>query len=174
MLDSRAPPQQLQEQEEREEAEIEKEVKHLMGETRLWRLANSAQWVAWGIVQAKLPGLPDFDSETKKNTAVNGTIPEEKQDYMNPQSDQGVGVIDSPFPEANAVAEGLQDKKAEEGADLGDAGSSSGTAEEEEFDYLGYANDRAMFFWGDAVRLGIVKDDELPEELRQRLKLVDY
>ncbi|KAF4535567.1 Choline/ethanolamine kinase [Lasiodiplodia theobromae] len=167
MLDSRAPPQQLQEQEEREEAEIEKEVKRLMGETRLWRLANSAQWVAWGIVQAKLPGLPDFDSETKKNTAVNGAIPEEEQDYMNPQSDQGVGVTDPP-------SEDLQDKKAEEGADLGDAGSSSGTAEEEEFDYLGYANDRAMFFWGDAVRLGIVKDDELPEELRQRLKVVDY
>ena len=32
-----------------------------MDETRMWRLANTAQWVAWGIVQAKVPGMPLFD-----------------------------------------------------------------------------------------------------------------
>ncbi|OJD34567.1 choline kinase [Diplodia corticola] len=170
MLDSRAPPQQLEEQEEREEAELEKEIKRLMAETQIWRLANSAQWVAWGIVQAKVSGLPDFDDEMKKNTAANrnagpsaSDIKEGEQSYMTPQGDQGVGMTDPPSAEA------------EEAADVGDANSSSGAAEgEEEFDYLGYANDRAMFFWGDAVKLGIIKEDELPEEVRKRLKIVEY
>ncbi|KKY15846.1 putative choline kinase [Diplodia seriata] len=182
MLDSRAPPQQLQEQEEREEAELEKEIKRLMAETQIWRLANSAQWVAWGIVQAKIPGLPDFDDEMKKNTATNGAtepgavgIEDGEQSYMNPQGDQGVGMTDPLSPGAEAMASDLKDKRPEDAADVGDAGSSSGAAEaEEEFDYLGYANDRAMFFWGDAVKLGIVKEDELPEEVRERLKIVEY
>ena len=45
--------------------------------------------------------------------------------------------------------------------------------DEEEFDYLQYANDRAMFVWGDALRMGIVKASELPEELLERVKLVE-
>ncbi|GME25055.1 Choline/ethanolamine kinase [Neofusicoccum parvum] len=183
MLDSRAPPQQIHEQEEREEEEVEKEVQRLMDETRLWRIGNSAQWVAWGIVQAKVPGLPDFDTAKKAMTAdgredeqpVAAEQPqEEEQCYMNPQSEtQG---SDPLSPEAKAMKEDLADKRPEEAADVGDAASSSGAADpdEEEFDYLGYANDRAMFFWGDAVRLGIVKAEELPEDVRERIKIVEY
>jgi len=48
------------------------------------------------------------------------------------------------------------------------------TDEDEGFDYLGYAKERAMFFWGDMVTLGLVKKEELPEELRRRLKIVPY
>jgi choline kinase len=36
---------------------IEAEVQGLLREARLWRAANSAQWVTWGIVQAKVPGV---------------------------------------------------------------------------------------------------------------------
>lgn len=45
------------------EAEIEAEnvhetqVQFLMRQTRLWRVINSAQWAAWGVVQAKIPGM---------------------------------------------------------------------------------------------------------------------
>lgn len=46
--------------------------------------------------------------------------------------------------------------------------------ESDEFDYLGYSQDRALFFWGDMVQLGIVKFEELPESLRSRIKIVDY
>lgn len=164
MLDSRAPPQQLREQEEREEEEVEKEVQRLMDETRLWRLGNSAQWVAWGIVQAKVPGLPDYDIvKGGKTTNINESDEQtgEEQSYMNPQGDEGTDVLS---PEAEAMAEDLADKRPEEAADEG----------EDEFDYLAYANDRAMFFWGDVVRLGIVKREHLPEELRERLKIVEY
>lgn len=43
-----------------------------------------------------------------------------------------------------------------------------------EFDYLAYAQDRAIFFWGDALQLGIVKREDLPSGLLQRIKIVEY
>ena len=45
---------------------------------------------------------------------------------------------------------------------------------EEEFDYLAYAHDRALFFWGDVVGLGIVGRDELPASLVSSLREVNY
>lgn len=97
------------------------EVSRLSRETRLWRAANSAKWVAWGIVQANVPGLPAEDGQSGPTAA--------------------------------------EDDDAEE---------------EEEFDYLGYAHERALFFWGDAVQAGIVDAAMLPEEVRAKLKLVPY
>ncbi|KAI9172332.1 putative choline kinase [Paramyrothecium foliicola] len=44
----------------------------------------------------------------------------------------------------------------------------------DEFDYLSYAQDRAFFFWGDCVQLGIVKLEELPERLQSKLKIIEY
>lgn len=38
---------------------MEANVQHLMKQQRLWRVINSAQWVAWGIVQAKVPGMEE-------------------------------------------------------------------------------------------------------------------
>jgi len=35
------------------------ELQRLRRESRLWRVANSAQWVAWGIVQAKIPRMEE-------------------------------------------------------------------------------------------------------------------
>jgi choline kinase len=46
--------------------------------------------------------------------------------------------------------------------------------DEEEFDYLAYAQDRAMFLWGDAIRMGMIKAEELPEDVRQRVRTVEY
>ncbi|KAF7549035.1 hypothetical protein G7046_g8465 [Stylonectria norvegica] len=93
MLDARVPPGGWSAVEKAHEEHSEQRIRELLEETRLWRPANSAQWVAWGIVQAKVPGLDD------------GAMKEE---------------------------------------DIGD----------DEFDYLSYAQERAMFFWGDCVRDG--------------------
>jgi choline kinase len=131
MLDARVPPGGWREDEVRREEQIEKRIKALMEETRLWRIANSAQWVAWGIMQAKIPGL-NKEADSSEEVEVEGAVP---------------APIAAP----------------EEDEDEGD-----------EFDYLGYAQERALFFWGDCVLLGLVKQEELPEELRQRIKLVDY
>jgi choline kinase len=93
-----------------------------MDETRLWRTANSAMWVAWGIVQAKVPGLDANNEAVSEEEAL----------------------------------------KAEQ--ELGP----------DEFDYLSYAQDRALFFWGDCVQMGLAKLEDLPEQLRPRLKILDY
>ncbi|KAJ9629519.1 hypothetical protein H2203_001893 [Taxawa tesnikishii (nom. ined.)] len=41
-----------------DQAAEDAEVAQLLKETRLWRLANTAMWIAWGIIQAKVPGMP--------------------------------------------------------------------------------------------------------------------
>lgn len=61
MLDARVPPGGWREEEKRRDEDVERQVDALMEETRLWRVANSAMWVAWGIMQAKIPGF-DMDN----------------------------------------------------------------------------------------------------------------
>lgn len=122
MLDARAPPGGWREDEKRREEKVEKQVKELMEEARLWRVANSAFWITWGLMQAKIPGL----------------------DGVNPA-------------EETAAASSEED----------DGGS-------EEFDYLAYAQQRALFFWGDCVQMGLIKLEELPEALRASIKLVEH
>ena len=94
-----------------------------MEETRVWRIANSAMWVAWGIVQAKIPGLKLL-----------------------------------PDPNGGAIEE--DEAEAEDDADV--------------FDYLRYSQDRANFFWGDCVQMGLVQQEDLPKKLRSKLKLVSH
>ncbi|KAK4237384.1 kinase-like domain-containing protein [Achaetomium macrosporum] len=133
MLDARVPPGGWKEEEQKREEEAERRVRELMEETRLWRTANSAQWVAWGIVQAKIDVV---DTSTGGYGETNGA--------------------DGAAEAVNGTAEGEIE------------------APEEEFDYLGYAQERAYFFLGDCVLLGLVTPDELGEEVRGRLKMVDY
>lgn len=119
-----------------------------MHETRLWRVVNSAHWVAWGVVQAHIPNMPaelDNMQESEGPELVAG---------------QASDPLDA---EAAAAAEDLAERRPEDGE-----------AESEEFDYLSYARDRALFFWGDVLKLGIVERSELPEELLQRVKMLDH
>ncbi|KAK4042518.1 kinase-like domain-containing protein [Parachaetomium inaequale] len=132
MLDARVPAGGWKEEERKREEEAEGKVRALLEETRLWRTANSAQWIAWGIVQAKIPGL-DTTS-------------------------------------ASATMEGAGEGK-EGGAEGGEVECEDGG--EEEFDYLSYAQERAFFFLGDCVLMGLVKPEELGEEVRGRIKLVE-
>ncbi|KAI1349963.1 kinase-like protein [Xylaria sp. FL0043] len=112
MLDARVPPGGWKEEEKRQEEQVEEQIKSLIEETRLWRPICSAMWTAWGIMQAKVPGLN-----------LEGTL-EGEEEEVDPQG----------------------------------------------FDYLGYARDRAMFFWGDCVALGLVKLEDLPETVRKNSK----
>lgn len=117
------------------------EVARLLHEVRIWRLANTAQWVAWGIVQAKVVGMPEFGAGSK-------TI------------------------EDSVQADFHDDAKVNRELEQDQAGEDKLEAEQEEFDYLGYAQHRAMFFWADAIQLGIVKAEDLPEDVRSKLKTV--
>jgi choline kinase len=135
MLDARIPPGQWRDDERRREEQLDKEIKELMEETRLWRIANSAQWVAWGLMQAKVPGLDDCETPTDKN--------------LEAEIEASLGGVAGAAPQEE-----------DEDAD--------------EFDYLGYAQERALFFWGDCVMMGFVKLEDFPEALRGRIKMLEY
>ncbi|KAK5138536.1 hypothetical protein LTR08_000124 [Meristemomyces frigidus] len=130
-----------------EKAAEDAEVARLMYETRLWRLANTAQWVAWGIVQAKVPGMPDFSDAAQEALESPGRaeLGERADDYQEL---------------ARMNTRGSEQKPEED--------------QEEEFDYLGYAQHRAMFFWGDALHLGLITAEDLPAELKEKVKTVPY
>ncbi|KOS20757.1 Choline kinase [Escovopsis weberi] len=62
MLDARYPGGDWSADERAREEQSDRQVEELMEETKLWRPANSAHWVAWGIVQAKVPAGMDGTS----------------------------------------------------------------------------------------------------------------
>jgi choline kinase len=132
-------------------ASEDKDVARLLQETRLWRLANTAQWVTWGIVQAKVPGMPDFSMPAKCESDAQS-------------EEQARGSLDE-RPEAFQEFVAQQE---------GNTVPASEDVVEDEFDYLGYSQHRAFFFWADALQLGLVKKEELPSELIEKLKTVPY
>lgn len=135
----------------REEA-ADAEIQRLMQEARLWRVANSAHWVAWGIVQAKVPGMEEaLEAEKRPIFEAAGTL----RNAAEPAAER-------PTVETSAGASQEYENEAEE------------EEEEEEFDYLAYSHDRAMLFWGDVLQLGIVKQEQLPGTLLDKIKRVQY
>ena len=170
MLDSRAPPAQLVEEEKQREEATEQEIKRLMHEARLWRVANSAQWVAWGIVQAKVPGM-DEALEGQKNPSP-GSDTTARSGRRTSVNDFGSDPLD---PD---IAEDFHNRRPERlGAEAMVGGENDMPSEEDdtdEFDYLGYAQERAMLFWGDIFSLGIVDKENVPTGLLQKVKVVEY
>jgi len=159
MLDTRFPKDvSVEKADEEYDRAVEKEVARLIHESQIWRLANSAQWVMWGVMQAKIEGLPDFDDETQTASAAAGKLISLPEDSV---------ILSDPLkPEEQQMAEDIKGKKPDP-VEEGDNG------EGDEFDYLAYTFERAMFFWGDAVELGLVKLDELPADVKDNIKLVD-
>jgi choline kinase len=147
MLDARVPPGGWKEEERKREEQAEGKVRALMEETRLWRTANSAQWVAWGIVQAKITGVDDGGDGA------------------------GAGGGDGAGAGVNGTGDG---DGAGKGGEKEGGRNTEAEEQEEEFDYLAYAQERAYFFLGDCVLMGLVKAEELGEGVKGRLKLVDY
>ena len=165
MLDSRIPSTTYAEEERQREQAVMKEVNSLMRETKLWRVANHAHWVAWGIVQAKVGGLPNFDGNShhqRSDQDLTGPAAV-GSDPFSLDTQSSVESAHSKRPEG-LVAEALAD-----GNEM-----SHDEDDEEEFDYLGYAQERAMFFWGDVVSMGLVKSEDLPQDVIDKLKTVEY
>lgn len=165
------------------QASVEAEVDRLLAETRLWRLACSAMWVAWGVVQAKVPGMEAADAAKEEKGEAGGDGDERGGEQRQgtggssdvPPSDRardrGADAERDPAADADGegegAAEGGEDKEEEKEEDKDDA-------DEHAFDYLAYAHERALFFWGDALRMGFVGEGELPAEVRGRAKVVEY
>ena len=169
MLDSRAPPAQLVEEEKERNEATEQEVNRLMHEARLWRVANTAQWVAWGIVQAKVPGMDEALEDRKTPSPGSDTTARRS-------GSPSVNVLGSD-PLDPDVAEDLHNRRPER-LDAEAMGGSIETPTDDddtdEFDYLGYAHERAMLFWGDVISLGIVRKEDLPMDLLRKAKMVEY
>lgn len=162
LLDSRAPPSQYADEERDREKRLEAQVHALHHETRLWRVANSAQWVAWGIVQAKVPGMEEGIRTIRgePTTSENGG--------KSPMNGRHEHDSDSLTPGIADVLEGEQDK----GSETSEISAEEEGGEEEHFDYLGYAQERALLFWGDVLQLGLVRSQELPAGLLKRIKTI--
>jgi choline kinase len=163
MLDSRFPQgsKEVEKAEEESEREIEQEVMRLLNEARLWRLANSAQWVMWGVMQAKIPDLPDFDDPTQSAAIAAGPSETNLHAHGKLADDMGTDPLQQ---EEKDMADDMADRRPDPEDEEVD----------EEFDYLSYTWERAMFFWGDAVGLGLIKLEELPESVRKEIKVVNY
>ena len=168
MLDSRSPPAQAAEEEKGREERVENEVRRLMHEARIWRPANSAMWVAWGIVQAKVDGM-DEALHAKK-------VANSHEDVSGSKGASGEPLAGSSYmtPESKKTAKDEEEKREEEAKEAPAEGAEADDEEETGFDYLGYAQERAMFFWGDMLQMGLVENEELPEDVRAKAKLVDY
>jgi len=168
MLDARAPGGgqgfDYEAEERAREKKQEQEIEQLLQETRAWRIANSAQWVAWGIVQAK---VPELDEPPKKSTA--GAMLDKVKSVITPWSDP----LDEEVKERQEEAKhDRPEGRAQEEAHQ--EGEEEEEEEEEDFNYLAYAQERAMFFWGDCVLNGIVQEEDLPEAMRPHIKYVKY
>lgn len=180
LLDSRSPggggtasQNAYAEEEAAREKQTEKRVEELMQEARLWRIANSAQWVAWGIVQAKVPELDALEQGQSQSQSQESSSPEPMSDKLSAEVKQKRELHDHDKRPEGLIAVTLRDGGDREAAAKAEAAAVE-AEDEEEFDYLGYAHERALFFWGDVVQLGIVKKEDLPERLRTTLKIVPY
>ncbi|MCJ1251405.1 hypothetical protein MMC30_008638, partial [Trapelia coarctata] len=188
MLDSRMPHVvNYAEEERKREEQMEGEIQRLMRETRLWRVANSAQWVAWGVVQAKVGGMDEAlrtakgeneddnegdgageQGQDEDTTPTQSPAPKPSDD-QNALSAAGAAAPQHGHSHEDKRPEGLVAEALSSGHELPHEED-----EEEEFDYLGYAQERAMFFWGDCLALGIVKEGDLPKEVLGKVKRVEY
>ncbi|KAL4795730.1 kinase-like domain-containing protein [Aspergillus venezuelensis] len=74
---------------------LEAETQFLIRQTRLWRVLNSAQWVAWGIVQAKIPGMDDESEDDVDTPTATSPNPAAKETVTpTPPVDSGVDESD--------------------------------------------------------------------------------
>lgn len=173
MLDARAPAGSTlsyEEQEKAREDATEKEIEALVHDAKLWRGMCSAHWVAWGIVQAKVPEMDEPKPRQSKTGQLIGKVKARLKPLSDPLGEdtlvkQQESKMDR--PEGRAIEESHQEGDVDDHKDEEEESS-------EEFDYLAYAQDRAMFFWGDCLQLGLVKEEELPEEMLAKVKTLTY
>ena len=156
--DSDTSPQNQAEAEKAAEDTHEAEVQFFMTQTRLWRVINSAQWVAWGVVQAKVPGMEEgIESVTGQSQGedTNGHDNGTSNGHSNGHSHNGNGNHHEDSNENNGTT------------------AQTAPADEDGFDYLAYAQDRAMMFWADMYALNLVSEGdeyELPKDMVEHIK----
>ena len=189
MLDSRTPSPQYVDEEQARDKGVQKEIERLMHETRIWRVANSAQWVAWGIVQAKVEGMDEAleEARERKRLGVKGLEIGKKvmdkimrhggtNDASQGTESEGGGIVEVDKQDRVSPSPSLEGKEEEDedGTERPHVPHEHEIDDDAEFDYLAYAQDRALFFWGDMLELGLVQEAELPTSVTGKAKRVAY
>lgn len=161
------------EHEDRDQA-IETELQRLMREVRLWRPASAVKWVAWGIVQATIPEMEEALSRAATASGQHSEGNCESADDIS----AGKGPIDGRQISENKVQNERKITSTSGSEDTTTAAAAAATEEagEEEFDYLAFAQERALFFLADLFSLDIIKEEELPVDMLPRIKehILDY
>ncbi len=171
MLDSRAPPgstPNYQAEERAREEVLEGQIEALIRDAKLWRGMCSAHWVAWGIVQAKVPDMEQPKPPKSKTDRLIGKVRAHLKPRSDPLSEEVLA------KQKESKMDRPEGREIEESHREGDDEEEEQGEESDEFDYLAYAQDRALFFWGDCLQLGLVKKEELPEDLLLKVKTLTY
>jgi choline kinase len=180
MLDSRAVPGSSSNYEAEEQARDEatdEQVEALIRDAKLWRGMCSAYWVAWGIVQARIPEM----DKAKSSPSKTGNLIDKVKSHLKPHSDplsaevlakQQEAKLDRPESRVQEEAHREGDHDGADGHEHDDNEDDQG--DNDEFDYLAYARDRALFFWGDCLQLSLVSLEELPADLLGQVKTLAY
>lgn len=76
----------------------------------------------------------------------------------------------------HGIGRPMSEEAKEAAADSGDGRleNEEGGEGEDEFDYLGYAQQRALLFWGDILTLGIMTPEEVGEEVVGKAKVIAW
>jgi choline kinase len=112
--------------------------------------------VAWGIVQAKIPGLEAALASSSQPHHID-EADSNSDDNDGEQTPTAPQPADPTLSASDTAAEQVkQEVAAAEAAD--------------EFDYLAYAQDRAFFFWADMLSLGLVREEDFPAGVLEHVK----
>ena len=175
MLDARAPPGgsggDYDAEEVARDKKLEENIQRLLHETRLWRIANSAQWVAWGIVQAQ---IPELDKPEPQKVSVQSVATGLKDKVKGAMHAPHIHARSDPLDEEEQALKEDAQKDRPEGRVQEEAHAEGSDDEDAEFDYLAYAQERAMLFWGDCLQMGLIKEQAIPETMKKMLKTVPY
>lgn len=141
---------------------LDTEVQNTMRHARLWRVANSAQWVAWGIVQAKIPAMEKELATGESPASIDKDIVRATESTKQEEQESESETATEMETETETPTEILAAQEQQE--------------QVEEFDYLAYAHDRVLFFWADLLSLGVIQESDLPEQILDMAKsrIINY
>ncbi|AOW05525.1 kinase-like domain-containing protein [Yarrowia lipolytica] len=123
-----------------DEDQIQVEVDGLMEEVRDWRPAVHLYWLVWGIVQAVIDQEEDDEIREELNMETGQYTFETEEEKQQLSASSGSSANLKPSVSHSSASE------VEE--------------EEDPFDYLSYASQKAQLFWSDMIRFGLLDEKD--------------
>lgn len=83
------------------------------------------------------------------------------------------GIVQAKVGPGGAGKEDLPNKSPKGASTVAGSMKNKTDGDEDEFDYLGYAQQRALLFWGDMLALGLAKHEDVDEFIVRNVKRVE-